>query len=148
VKYPFKTDTGEVVHVSWEEMMDKDVQGCITLKDGRRAIEIRGPLKASKKEVEASWKSREIVSDSLGFPQHQFEEFEADRKLSGFSGIEYRRDPDVPEFYQVHAKSGSEWEKYLRHRGFVDRNKSDRGVKLAPGELEKAIALAKRSESS
>ena len=144
-------DTDEPIEVSWTDMMDKDAAGYITLPDGRRAREVRDgwrKLRAKGGSDERVQQPGSVVSDSLGFAQHQYEEFEADRKLHGFSGVEYKRDPNVPEFYQVHAKRGSEWDKYLKHRGFIDRNKSDRGVSLAPGELEKAMELARRSESS
>lgn len=100
MSYKFRTDDGEIVEVSWEEMMEKDCTGKITLKDGRSAMEVRDGWK--KREVyhpgEKDMKARECVSDAMGFAEHQFEEFEADRQLNGFSGIEFERDPDVPQF--------------------------------------------------
>ena len=144
-----REDNGEVVEVDWETMMSKNPAGYITLEDGITAKEDRTGWKRRTvfSEAEVSSNERQCVSDALGFAAHQLEEFEADRKINGFSGIEFVRDEHTPEFIQVKGKAGPEWERYIRHRGLCDKNRHDSGVVLAPGELEKAIEIAKRTQN-
>jgi hypothetical protein len=90
--------------------------------------------------------NKPIVSDSMGFIEEQFEDFEKDRVAHGFVGVEFKRDPDVPQFYQVHISSEAEKARYLKHRGMTDRNGLN-GGRGAVGEeaMRKAEAWAKEN---
>lgn len=68
-----------------------------------------------------------IVSDALGFSEQQFNDFEADRVKNGHVGIEFVRDKDVPQFFQVKCSSREAWAKYVKHRGMYDRNSRNGG---------------------
>ena len=139
--YPFRReDNGEIVEVPFETMIQHRY-GWITLEDGVEARRVhREERKPKRREVRTG--SREIVSDALGFGQHQFDEMEADRRGNGFDGVEFRRDPSVPEFFQVKCSSRAEFNKYMRHRGFEQRTGIG-GVMLSEDELRRAEAWAK-----
>jgi hypothetical protein len=47
------------------------------------------------------------------------------------------QDPRVPSYYNVQCSSRAEWERYVKHRGFVVRNKVT-GQLLTAEELEQA----------
>jgi hypothetical protein len=83
------------------------------------------------------------VSDALGFGGGQLADFEADRKANGFSSIEFKPDPSVPEFMQVHAGSRREMLKYAKHRGLVDRSTTSTFY-LTEDDMQKARELAGR----
>lgn len=141
-----REDDGNEVEVDFETMMGKDCMGYITLEDGVRAKEPATPLHISTGDNEENQiKQTEYLSDAMGFPDTQFEEFEADRKLMGFSGIEFEKEKDMP-FYQVKGQSGAEWNRYMKHRGFFDRNRHDGGYTPSKKELDDATKLANRTK--
>ena len=145
MKYKFKReDTGEVIEVSWAVMMEQ-VCGFITLPDGtqaRRCYYLEGYSAPSKERVKKP-RTKKIVSDAVGFPQNQLDAFETDRVANGFSGVEFRRDPLTPEFYQAHFSSRQEFDKYIRHRG-MSNHSSIGGVRLSQRDLDAAAALVGR----
>ena len=63
----------------------------------------------------------EAMSHNIGFGQHQLAQFEADRVANGHTDIEFRLDPAVPQFYNVHSGSKKALEKYVNHRGSVNK---------------------------
>lgn len=63
-----------------------------------------------------------IISDSLGFCEHQYEEMEVHRVKNGHTDIEFVRDPKVPEFIQVKCGSEEAKRRYMKTRGFSDNN--------------------------
>ena len=65
---------------------------------------------------------REIVSDTLGIIEENLPYYEADRKINGFSDIEFIRDEKVPQFYQVKCGSVETYRKYMKHRGYDDKS--------------------------
>lgn len=141
-KYNFRReDNGKIVMVSFEEMM-KQQGGWITLPDGTQARRVHDESRMRKKTKEVRTGSRDIVSDSLGFGQHQLDHFESDRKAHGFDGVEFKRDPMVPEFFQVHCSSRAEFNRYVKHRGMVQKT-SVGGVRLSDEELRRAEQFAK-----
>ena len=75
----------------------------------------------------------DFISDSMGFTVQQLGEFESDRKAHGFSSIEFKPDPQVPQFYQVHAGSRREMLKYAAHRGLVDKGARSQRPSLGRG---------------
>ena len=142
--YKFRReDTGEVIEVPWEVMIQQEF-GYITLEDGtlaRRCLHLEDHSKAKRKDSRTG--SKEIISDSLGFGEHQLADFEKDRKANGFSGVEFIRDPAVPEFFRVKCSSRREFNRYVAHRGMVNKN-SIGGVRFTEEELEGAKEMMRR----
>jgi len=137
-----REDNGEVVEVGFEKMMEQDAAGFIKLDDGVSARRVQDLPKKDKKRRKKA--VPEIpVSDALGFTSHQLAEFEYDRKRNGFSGVEFTPDPSCPEFYQVRFSSLKERDRYIRHRGMVDRNKT-KGSALSERDFSDARELLGR----
>lgn len=140
----YREDTGETVTVPYGDALDMDITGRLE-RDGivLRKVRDRRP-KADPVAVERTARNgRPIVSDNLGFGAHQFAEFEQDRKSHGFTGVEFVRDKDVPEFYQVKVSSRAEWDRYVEHRGMVDRNRGA-GAALSADGLREAENMVRR----
>ena len=92
--------------------------------------------------------NKPIVSDALGFIESQFDEMEADRVKNGHVGVEFVRDKDVPQFYQVKCSSQDAWSRYVKHRGMFDRNSRNGGsASIGKAELEQAERLAREQYS-
>lgn len=138
---------GDVVEVEFEQMMAAD-SGFLTLADGRKARRIfDSSSRTSTQSVKASVPPK-IVSDAMGFPASALKEFEADRKANGFRDIEFRPDPDVPQFVQVHCSSTAAKERYMRHRAMHDRNSvNGSSAMLSPKLFEQAKELVLRQHS-
>ncbi len=150
-QYAFRReDNGKLTWVPWAVMIMQDRAGFITLSDGaqaRRCLSEENYASPQKMERTETGLARTITSDALGFGQHQFGEFEEDRRQHGFSGVEFVRDPQVPEFYQVKCRSRDEFNRYLSHRGYVQQS-SLGGVRLSQSDLDRAANLASRSISA
>lgn len=132
--YEYRTDDGEIVELTYCDFMLSDDAGFITLDDGRVAKRVnRGDSWRSKSKGPNG--TPKIVSDALGFTVSQLREMEEDRVKSRIRGIEFRPDPDVPEFYQVHCDSEQAKSRYMKHRGFSDKN-SKNGSSCVISELE------------
>ena len=144
-----REDDGEVVEVDFEQMMWQDRAGYITLPDGCQAkrclhLELeRDGRRVASRPIETGT-PRTIVSDSLGFGEHQLADFEQDRQQSGFLGVEFVRDPQVPQFFQVKCSSRAEYERYVKHRGMVNKTGIG-GVRLTQEDLDRAADLATRN---
>jgi len=86
-----------------------------------------------------------VVSDALGFPEQCLGDRRAELKKHGFTDIEFRRDPRVPEFFQVHCASEAARDRYARHRGLVNRTGSlGGGPMLSQEDLDRAAELVSR----
>lgn len=150
-KYLYRReDTGAVVSRPFSAVLSQDPAGYITLEDGvlaRRCwhLEDAGRLRTKKAVVDdPNVTAPKAVSDSLGFTEQQLRDFEADRDAHGFRDIEFHRDPDVPQFFQVHAASRAAMMKYARHRGM--RDLSNRGsVYLTQADMDRAAEIAGRA---
>jgi hypothetical protein len=68
---------------------------------------------------------------------------EEDRVKHGFTDIEFRQDPSVPEFYQVHCGSVAAFDRYTQHRGLTNLSKGT-GFSFGPGAFEAAQELVRR----
>lgn len=137
-KYQFRReDNGEIVTVDFETMMEQNAAGFITLPDGvlaKRCREATLPKRKGTKEL-----PKQPVSDAMGFIEQQFEDFESDRKRHGFRGIEFVRDKDVPQFFQVRASSPAAMARYMKHRGLRERTTPNGSrAELTPCQLEQA----------
>lgn len=141
--YKFRSDDGKEIEVSFDEMMNQ--QGGYIIRDGELYRRV-GSGSFKKRTTKPSGKTtKEIISDTLGFGQHQLQEMEADRKANGFKGVEFTRDPHVPEFFQVRCDSPKTWHRYLRHRGFTDKNSKNGGAHcITEQEMEQARKLVDR----
>lgn len=147
--YAFKRDdNGKVVWVDWSTMMQQS-SGYITLPDGVFAkrcvhLEEREDFKKSD-SVDGNITRKPAPSDSLGFPEQCLAKFESDRQKHGFSDIEFKRDPRVPEFYQVHCSSQAAKDRYTKHRQLVNRTSTlGSGHIISAETLEKAEAFVKK----
>lgn len=144
-KYKFRReDTGKVVWVDYATMIQHS-HGWITLPDGVSARMVHESSRWKKRTSGADERPtgrRAIVSDAMGFGQHQLADFEADRKANGFTDVEFVRDPQVPEFFQVKCGSRETYNRYARHRGYDNKN-SMGGVRLSDAELRRAAEFVK-----
>ena len=101
---------------------------------GKGLVEVTN---TARKELE-----KPIVSDACGFIQQQFNDFETDRVKNGFTGIEFVRDKDVPQFYQVKCSSRKEFARYMKHRGMHDKNsRNGSAAGITQKELDDAMRL-------
>ena len=141
-----REDNGKIVWVDWTTMIRQEA-GFITLPDGvsaRRCVHLEGesPHRVSRQQRAVPMP---VVSDSLGFPAQAFRDREAQRQKWGCTDIEFRRDPRVPEFYQVHCASESARDRYAKHRNMVNRTGSlGGGVMLSQEDLDRAAEIASR----
>lgn len=149
-----REDNGELIEVDFQIMMTQDSAGYIEIMvpdtnagssnehpTGRHIVKAK---RCVQLEIERNGKSKSqsdscteqinslrqeapIVSDALGFAEHQHSEFEYDRERHGFHGVEFIRDPQVPQFFRVKFSSRTEWERYVRHRGMFDKNSRNGG---------------------
>lgn len=124
--------------------MTQDIAGYVTLEDGTKARRVPSGAGDSLSATAPVASGREIVSDSLGFCENQFRDFEEDRVKNGFVGVRFERDPAVPQFFRVHCSSRATWDRYVTHRGMFDRNKHS-GATISAEELDRAKAQAVRS---
>lgn len=140
--YEFRReDNGEVVSVDFMTMMEAS-NGMLEVEPGIFAKRINRP---SSRKTAGERGRTEIVSDALGFTEKQFDEMEAHRQRHGFTDIEFRRDPDVPQFFQVCCGSEKAKRRYMKSREFSDRNsRNGGGQPLSPKDLEDAKQLVSR----
>lgn len=143
--YKFRSDEGDEILLPFEEMMlQKD--GIID-HGGKlyRRVHDRPKKQPATTGSAGEKPSRKIVSDALGFGEHQFVDMEADRSRNGFHGVEFIRDKDVPQFFQVQCDSPKTWEKYVQHRGMKDLNSRNGGkVYLSDEDFERAKEIVSR----
>jgi hypothetical protein len=141
-----REDTGEVIEVDFVTMMESK-DGFLEVEPGVFAKRIGRESKRTRTKAVAGRTT--IVSDALGFGQHQLSEMESDRQLHGFSDIEFKPDPHTPQFFQVHCGSEAAKKRYMRHRGFTDRNSRNGGGQvLSPDMIEQAKAIVDRKFST
>lgn len=121
-----REDNGEVIEMPDDTWLSQDCMGYVELEDGtraRRCVALEEQRKNKQKaKPRMRWEGQTVVSDSLGFGMHQLAEMEADRQMNGFSGIEFVQDKTEPTFYQVKCSSPQQYQRYIKHRGWVDKN--------------------------
>lgn len=138
-----REDTNEIISVDFETMMTQDAAGFVTLDGGVRARRVNDFVRPDRTIEPNNAPMPPPVSDAMGFPMSQLTEFEEDRTRNAFHGVEFRPDPTCPaEFVQVHFASHAERDRYMRHRGMVDRNRTAGGA-LSKQDLEAAAEFAK-----
>lgn len=148
-----REDTGAIIEVDFETMLSQS-GGAIQLEDGVHAkrrvdLEIERDGKVKQRAGETSSVDKPWVSDTLGFGEHQFADFEADRVRHGFTGVEFIRDPVVPQFFRVRISGHAERERYIKHRGtayeggLYDKNGiNGGGATITQEQLDEARARA------
>lgn len=152
-KYSYRReDNGKLVKVGFTEAIQQDRAGYITV-DGvqaRRVYSLDPEWKARPKEIREGHKDQKVVNSfTLGFGECQIDDFEKDRKANGFNGIEFARDPDVPQFLQIRADSQKDMDRYVKHRGKSDKNGiNGSSAMLTPAMIEDARELAMRTNPS
>lgn len=141
-----REDTGEIVEVDFVTMMDQK-DGYITLDDGmtaRRRTDLedeRDGMLQREKFVGAPQR-RAMLSENMGFGQHQLGEMKRSLEASGIRGIEFVRDAAVPQFYNVKCSDPKAFDRYAEHRGYVVRNRTV-GNAIDEWQLRKAEERAK-----
>lgn len=98
------------------------IRDVIRLTDGSIGRRVKAPKAEVVQELE-----KPIISDALGFIAEQLPDFELDRSKNGFSDVSFVPDPKVPGFMQVRCGSVKSWRRYMKHRGYADRNSSNGG---------------------
>jgi hypothetical protein len=146
-KYAFRRERdGNIVWVDWAAMLESQ-NGYITLADGTEArrcahLERRESRRGGP---QVGGTPPPAVSDGVGFPEQCLEKYQADLDSSRLTGIEFKRDPACPEFYQVHGSSRAALDRYIRHRGLVNRTGSlGGGLKLSQEDMDRAAELVSR----
>lgn len=151
MKYIYRReDTGDLIDVDFETAMNQ-LDGYIQLPDGVLA---RRCFHLEQSDAETIRKApdgqivpikAEIVSDALGVTCNQVAEMRADAAKNGFA-VEFTQDPHEPTFYQLRASSWAEHARYMRHRGYFDKNGLlGSGAALSAAQLEQAAARVKES---
>jgi hypothetical protein len=140
--YKFRReDTGEVVEVDYATMIQHS-HGWITLPDGVTAKRVREDAPRTVRTKIVTMGSRPIVSWNMGFGQHMLDHFEADRVAHGYSDVEFVRDPDVPQYFNVKCESRDAFNRYAKHRNLVNKSGIG-GVRLSAEELARAEEMMK-----
>jgi hypothetical protein len=136
----FRRDDGTTEEVDFTYALENQFGGMIQLPDGTLAKRVYEPEPPKEREGTASTVEKPIVSDALGFTAHQIDEMEQHRVEHGFTGVEFKRDPHEPTFYQVHISNKSEWQRYMKSRGFADHNSTlGSGAQLSPELFQKSV---------
>ncbi len=143
-RYKFRReDNGKIIVVPFEKMMEQDVTGCITLENGVVARRVHGADTLTRKGRREIFAGVNMPpSDAMGFTRNQLDDFVADRDRHGFTGVEFVQDPTEPTFMQVKCSSLKERDRYLRHRGMVDCNRTA-GCAITERDLHRAILRAR-----
>jgi len=144
MKYPFRDDNGKIHNLSFEQMIEAR-DGFYEKDDGTILRRVRGdsvPVRSAERQREKT----EIVSDALGFGQHQLKEMKEHLELNKVRGVEFVQDPSVPEFYQVKCSSERAKARYMKARGYHDLNsKNGSGAMLSEKDFEDAKDLVLRN---
>lgn len=140
-----RLDNDEVIEVDFDTMINQSAGGFIELEIGGVKVEAKRVHDQTVKVKKVTYATDPpIVSDSLGFGQHQLADFERDRVAHGFTGVEFVRDPQVPEFFQARIGSVKELEAYRTHRGLTDRNsRNGSTATVSPKQMAEAEKWAK-----
>ena len=138
-----REDNGKIIEVDWATMMGQDVAGFITIKI--KGVEVTAKrvhehddLRLATIDIKTPV-HRTHVSETMGFSRHQLPEMESHRLKNNFSGVEFKPDPDVPGFMNVHIDGPAELERYRKSRNFFDMNSTNGGgMPMPPGHMEDA----------
>lgn len=141
----FRKDDGQLIDIPFSQIIDKQgSDGFLQLEDGtwaKRCVQLElerdGKTRRAKQEDAKHSLNLTMVSDALGFGDHQLADFEADRRANNFQGIEFVRDPTYSRFIQVKCNCPATYERYVKHRNQIINNKVT-GQLISQAELERA----------
>jgi hypothetical protein len=108
-----RLDTGEMV----------SVHKPVVITFGEANIEINGEFvrcrKISNSDPSGAMAPPPPVFSEIGlcFPQHELEKKREHVERHGFTGVEFRRDPRVPESFNVHFSGPEERKRYEKSLG-------------------------------
>lgn len=149
-KYIFRRmDTEELIELPFEQMMQQDQAGYVTLKDGtlaRRCLHLEG--KAEKTKAHHQGINRHDLTFSLGFSKKQLPEMMEAARRDGLSGVEFYEDPQNKNMVGIRCASEAQKDAYIKHRGknieggLINRT-SKLGGKLMREDLEMAEKLVR-----
>lgn len=145
-KYPFRSESGNVKWVAFEQMMEADAMGCLTIgnTEYRRARDLESHSGSIKTSV-AERRRTEIVSDAAGFIAEQLPDMEAHRKAHQHHGIEFVPDPTVPGFMRVKASGPRAMSRYIASRGMINKSsKNGSAAMVTAADITNAINLTRR----
>lgn len=146
----FRNEAGEYIELPFSAVIDKmDAGGFLKLEDGdwvrrcvQKELERDGKQKVVRCEEVKHSINLTMVSDALGFGDHQLADFERDRVANHFHGIEFVRDPTFDRFIQVKCNCPKTYERYMKHRRLIDNNPQT-GQLISRAELERAGQIVK-----
>lgn len=146
--YKFRReDTGEIIEVDFETMMEQDAGGFIEIEVDGQKVTARRFRDDEKKPLSRPIMlagAPPIVSDSLGVCDFQVEEFREDARKHGFSAVEFVKDPDFEftGFYQAKCTCPEQWKRYEEHRNYPNKSqKNGSGVAVTEDTLRSAKKL-------
>jgi len=132
--YKFRKDSGEIVEVDYATMMlakdgflEIDGEWCRRFHEG-------GNIRKTLREPSSS--TPKTISSACGCPESSVEDWRNHARL-GNHDVEFVPDPAEPTFYNAVFESEKAREKYIRARGFFDKNPHS-GKAISPMDLEKA----------
>lgn len=140
-----REDTGEIVEVDFEKMMEQDTGGYITLEiDGQKvaAKRVHDEQRTSSGKAIVLAGPRKIISDlAFGCFDNQVNDYREDAKRHGFTDINFVPEADFAEtgFYQVECTSPEQWKRYVKHRNSTEGSgKNGSALFLSQEELDDA----------
>ena len=146
--YAFRrSDNDQIIWVDWSTMIDQQ-NGFITIDgvEARRCTHLEKSTCRKLKIDPNNITSPPAISDSLGFPEQCLAGRQRQLQELGCRGIEFKRDPKCPEFFQVHGSSRSALDSYTKKRGFVNRTGSlGGGVILSQDDINRAAEIVTRT---
>jgi hypothetical protein len=139
----FRKDDGEIIEVDFLYAIHHQTGSLLELPDGttvRRVYEVDPPIGKPPDPA-----SRPVVSDTLGFTEHQLPQMQEHLARSGIRGVEFTRDPMFDKFIQVRCDSERVKWQYANARGMYDQNsRNGSGAMLSEKMLEEAREMAGR----
>jgi hypothetical protein len=107
---------------------------------GEATIEIDGELvKCRRVSGDATGQPPALVSDSLGFIEGDLANRRAQVAAHGFTGVEFKPDPVVNGFYQVHFSGPAERIRYEKMRNYANTSSlNGSSAMLSPCHFEQA----------
>lgn len=136
--YPFRKDDGSIIQVDWATMMDAE-NSVITLEDGTTASRARDLEDLHVPKPDVVRERTDSISDALGFTKDVLADHQEHLRKTGIKGIEFKEDPQVPGFIQVHCTTQETKLKYAATRGFYDKNSlNGGGAMIGEAELRSA----------
>lgn len=146
MKYEFqREDNGETVEVDFETNMSQDAAGYVTLADGARARRCNREFAGRTEYAPQRAVPLPVINDmELSVGEHEVEAARLEARQLGFTGIEFRPNPDDPEDFVCVASSRKEMLDYARRLGYREMSKRSVGATDDPALIERGKAAILR----